>query len=66
MARAWKIVLTLVIALVVLGIVLMAIGYFTGGSVERMIEVVFGGRESLELMLDILKRELGEIFASLG
>ena len=62
MARAWKIILTVVLVLVILGVVLGAIGYFTGGSVDRMIEVVFGGREALDLMLSVLKQQLSEIF----
>lgn len=62
MARAWKIILTVVLVLVILGVVLGAIGYFTGGSVDRMIEVVFGGREALDLMLSVLKQQLAEIF----
>ena len=62
MARAWKIILTVVVVLVILGVVLGAIGYFTGGSVDRMIEVVFGGREALDLMLSVLKQQLAEIF----
>ena len=62
MARAWKIILTVVLVLVILGVVLGAIGYFTGGSVDRMIEVVFGGREGLDLMLSVLRQQLSEIF----
>jgi hypothetical protein len=62
MARAWKIILIVVMALAILGVVLGAIGYFTGGSVDRMIEIVFGGRETLDLMLSVLRQQLAEIF----
>ena len=62
MARAWKIILIVVVALAILGVVLGAIGYFTGGSVDRMIEIVFGGRETLDLMLSVLRQQLAEIF----
>ena len=62
MARAWKIILIVVMALAILGVVLGAIGYFTGGSVDRVIEIVFGGRETLDLMLSVLRQQLAEIF----
>ena len=62
MARAWKIILIVVMALAILGVVLGAIGSFTGGSVDRMIEIVFGGRETLDLMLSVLRQQLAEIF----
>ena len=62
MARAWKIILIVVMALAILGVVFGAIGYFTGGSVDRMIEIVFGGRETLDLMLSVLRQQLAEIF----
>ncbi len=58
----WKIVGIAVLALVVLGAVCGAVGYFTGGSVERMVEIFFGSREGLDLVIKLLKDELAAMF----
>ncbi len=62
MKAIWKVIALIALALIVLGAVCAAIGYFTGGSVERMIEVFFGSRETFELVLQLLREELASIF----
>lgn len=58
MKQIWKIVLMIVLALIMLGAVCAVIGLFTGASVERMIEVFFGSRETFDLTIDLLRQEL--------
>ena len=58
MKRIWNAVMIAVLALIVLGAVSAMIGLFTGASVERMIEVFFGSRETFDMTIDILRREL--------
>lgn len=65
MSKIWKVVTVIAIVLAVLGMVLAAIGLFTGGSVDRMIEVLFGGRDTLDLMISIIKNEINNAFASI-
>lgn len=48
MGKAWRIVLTVVISLMVIGLVLVGAAWITGASPERIVELVFGGREGLE------------------
>ena len=48
MGKAWRVVLTVVIALFVIGLVLVGAAWITGASPERIVELVFGGREGLE------------------
>ena len=62
MSGIWRVVSTLVLALVVLGAVALAIGMFTGGSVNRIVELVFGGMDHLWQMAEMLKHELSLIF----
>lgn len=62
MKRIWNIVLTIAAAALGFGIVCLLVGSFTGGSVDRMIELIFGGREGLDLVLDLLKSQLGGMF----
>lgn len=61
MKQIWKIVLIAVLILIVLGMVCAAIGLFTGASVERMIEIFFGSRETFELAIDLIRQELANI-----
>lgn len=62
MGKLWKIVGIIALVLVVIGVILGAVGYLTGASMDRILELVFGGRETLELILRILKQELSAIF----
>lgn len=62
MRKLWKIIGAIALVLVVIGAVLAAVGCLTGASTERMIELVFGGREALDLILQVLKEELAAIF----
>ena len=59
MSKAWRIVGIIVLVLAVAGIVSGGIGLLTGASLDRMVENVFGGWETLELVLDVLKEEIG-------
>ena len=61
MSRAWRIVGTIVLVLAVAGIVSAGIGLLTGASLDRMVENIFGGSEALEMVLDVLLRELGAL-----
>ena len=58
MKRIWNVVMIAVLTLIVLGAVSAMIGLFTGASVERMIEVFFGSRETFDMTVDMLRREL--------
>ena len=62
MKNAWKVILIIAAVLLGLGIIAGAAGLLTGASPDRMIEVVFGGREALELLISVLKDELASIF----
>lgn len=62
MKKVWKVILIVCLVLVVLGVVCAAVGWLTGASTDRMIEVLFGGREMLELILKTLRDELASIF----
>ena len=59
MSKAWRIVGIIVLVLAVAGIVSGGIGLLTGASLDRMVENVFGGWETLELILDVLMEEVG-------
>lgn len=61
MRTAWRIIGTIVLILMVAGLVAAGIGLITGASLDRMVENVFGGWDALNLMLDVLKQELGGI-----
>ena len=61
MRTAWRIIGTIVLILLVAGLVAAGIGLITGASLDRMVENVFGGWDALNLMLDVLRQELGGI-----
>ena len=48
MSRMWRIVLTVVLILLALGVVLLGAAWLTGASVSRVVELVFGGQEELD------------------
>lgn len=62
MKKIWKIILIIVLLLVALGVVSAVIGLLTGASVERMIEVFFGSRETFDLVIQLLREELSQMF----
>lgn len=62
MKKIWNIVLTIAAAALGLGIVCLLVGSFTGGSLDRMVELIFGGPEGLDLVLDLLKSQFNGIF----
>ena len=61
MKSIWRVVATIVLTLVILGAVALGIGIFTGGSVERMIALVFGGMDQLLRLAGMLQRELSAL-----
>lgn len=61
MRTAWRVIGTIVLILLVAGIVAAGIGLITGASLDRMVENVFGGWDTLNMMLDVLRQELGGI-----
>ena len=58
MKVVWKSVLIISLILVLLGMLAGIVGLATGGSAWRMVDVFFGSRESLEMMLRVLREEL--------
>lgn len=58
MKLVWRIVGTLSLVLLVLGLVAIAIGLFTGSSLDRMLEVLFGGKDTFIMMIELLREEL--------
>lgn len=58
MKVVWKTVLIITLVLVLLGMLAGIVGLATGGSVERMIDVFFGSRESFEMILRALREDL--------
>ena len=61
MRTAWRIIGTIVLILLVAGVVAAGIGLITGASLDRMVENVFGGWDALNMILDVLRQELGAI-----
>ena len=62
MRRIWNIVLTLAAIILGFGIVGILVGSFTGGSPERMVNLIFGGPEELKMVIDLLKTEIFNLF----
>ena len=58
MKAVWKSVLIISLILVLLGMLAGIVGLASGGSGERMIDVFFGSRESLEMILRVLREDL--------
>ena len=61
MRTAWRVIGTIVLVLLVVGIVAAGIGLITGASLDRMVENVFGGWDALNMIIDVLRQELGAI-----
>ena len=61
MRTAWRVIGTIVLVLLVAGIVAAGIGLITGASLDRMVENVFGGWDALNMIIDVLRQELGAI-----
>lgn len=61
MRTAWRVIGTIVLILLVAGIVAAGIGLITGASLDRMVENVFGGWDALNMVIDVLKQELGSV-----
>lgn len=61
MSKAWRVVGIIILVLVVAGVVAGGIGLLTGSSLDRMVENVFGGWDSLKLILDVMGQELAVI-----
>lgn len=54
--------MTLAAILLGLGVVCLLVGAFTGGSPERMVNLIFGGPEGLQMLFDLIKTEIFNIF----
>ena len=65
MKTVWRIVIGIAAALLILGIVAAAIGYFTGGSAQRMIETLFGSREVFGMTLELLRAEAVSVWENI-
>lgn len=61
MSRAWRIIGTIILIIVIAGIVAGGIGLLTGASLDRMVENIFGGWETLEVILNAIFGELDGI-----
>ena len=64
MAKAWRVVLTVVIFLVAAGAVLVGAAWLTGASPTRIVELVFDGPEGLQRWWDTALRSAGSIWES--
>ena len=58
MKVVWKSVLIISLILVLVGMLAGIVGLASGGSTERMIDVFFGSRESLEMIFRVLREDL--------
>ena len=61
MRTAWRVIGTIVLILLVAGLVAAGIGLITGASIDRMVENVFGGWDAMNMIIDVLRQELGGI-----
>ena len=51
MAKAWRVVLWIVLFLLAAGVVLMGAAWLTGASNARIVELAFGGQEGVDAWL---------------
>ena len=58
MIKAWRIIGTIILIIIVAGIVAGGIGLLTGASLDRMVENVFGGWEAVELIVNTLLEQV--------
>lgn len=58
MTRYWKIVIAVFALLLLAGIVLAGTGLLTGASPDRIVEVLFGGRDGLVSSLQAARTRL--------
>lgn len=60
MSKIWKVVGITVLVLVVAGLVSGGIGIITGASLDRMVENVFGGWDTVNMVIEsLMSGELG-------
>lgn len=62
MKKAWTVIGTLILVLLAAGVVSAGIGLLTGASLDRMVENIFGGWETLKLYAELILGELGPLF----
>lgn len=62
MSHIWRLVFITTLVMVSFGAVCAVAGLLTGASIERMIEVFFGSRETFELTIQLLRDELTGLF----
>ena len=63
MSRLWRIVISIVATLVVLGVLLAGTGLITGASPYRIAELLYGGWDGLLGALDSLKQQGAQLLA---
>ena len=65
MTQLWKIVLTIIAVLLVLGVLLAGTGLITGASPNRIVELLYGGVDGLLGALDGLRQQALQLLAQL-
>ncbi len=58
MSKAWRVIGTIILIILLAGIVAGGIGLLTGASLDRMVENVFGGWEEFEAIANVFMGEL--------
>ena len=64
MAKAWRVVLTVVIFFVAAGAVLVGAAWLTGASPTRIVELVFDGPEGLQRWWDTAQQSAAGLWES--
>lgn len=60
MSKVWKAVGIIMLVLVVAGVVSGGIGLLTGASLDRMVENIFGGWDTINMVIEsLMSGELG-------
>ncbi len=60
MSKVWKAVGIIMLVLVVAGVVSGGIGLLTGASLDRMVENIFGGWDTVNMVIEsLMSGELG-------
>ena len=64
MAKAWRVVLTVVVFLAAAGVVLIGAAWLTGASPARIVELVFDGPEGLQRWWDTAQQSAASLWES--
>lgn len=63
MAKAWRVIGTIVLIFLILGALSLGVGLLTGGSVNRIMESYFGSYEAYIFVKDNIMQYVNEILA---